>query len=65
MLLTILAALLIILLILLPVLALALFIARHLDISVTAIIKMTVAIITESTGELIISLIAMLSQVSH
>ena len=58
-----LAVLFIKLLVLLPVLALALFLARHLDISVTAIIKMTVTIMAESTQEFILSIIDMLSQV--
>lgn len=52
------AALLFALLMPLPVLALTLFMARHLDLSVTAMIKMTVTVMVESTEEFILFVIA-------
>lgn len=51
------------LLTLLSVFTLTLYIARYLDISVTAVIKIAATVMAESTREFILSIIAMLLQV--
>ena len=63
MLLAIFATVFFMLLVLLPVFALAHYIARHLEISVTDVIQMAATVMAEYTGEFILSIIAMLLQV--
>ena len=63
MLLAIFATVFFMLLVLLPVFALAHYIARHLEISVTDVIQMAATVMADYTVEFILSIIAMLLQV--